>query len=95
MDAPATPAVGDVGQDVRWISERDEQDMVPRHISTVQWEQATGCARAACARIFRDGGTPGVALRAFGLVETEGADWSTAVDRIAQALCTPSLRKAA
>lgn len=69
--------------------------MVPRHISTVQWEQATGCARAACARIFRDGGTPSVALRAFGLVETEGADWITAVDRIAQSLCAPSLRKAA
>jgi hypothetical protein len=69
--------------------------MVPRHINAVQWEQAIGCARAACARIFRDGGTPGAALGAFGLAAAEVADWSTAVDRIAQALCAPPQRKAA
>jgi hypothetical protein len=69
--------------------------MVPRHINAVQWEQAIGCARHACARIFRDGGSPGTALGAFGLIATEGADWSTTVDRIAQALCAPQQRKAA
>jgi hypothetical protein len=69
--------------------------MSPRHISPVQWEQAIGYARAACARIFRDGGTPAAALTAFGLDGGGGAGWNAAVDRIAQALCTPRLRKAA
>ena len=70
--------------------------MLPRHINTVQWHQATGYARQACARIFRDGGTPAEALSAFGLstAATE-LDWSIAVDRIAQVLCAPALRKAA
>ena len=69
--------------------------MFPRHISTVQWEQAVGYARQVCARIFRDGGTPAAALGAFGLPAETGADWSTAVDRIAQILCAPRQRKAA
>ncbi len=69
--------------------------MFPRHISSVQWEQATGYARAACARIFRDGGTPAVALESFGLHIASDADWSTAVDRIALSLCAPQQRKAA
>lgn len=66
-----------------------------RHISSIQWEQSIGCARAACARIFRDGGTPAAALGAFGLSVPDGADWSTAIDRIALALCSPQQRKAA
>ena len=41
--------------------------MFPRHINAVQWEQAIGYARQACARIFRDGGSPATALGAFGL----------------------------
>jgi hypothetical protein len=69
--------------------------MFPRHINTVQWEQAIGYARQACARIFRDGGSPAVALEVFGLADTGSADWSAAVDRIAQALCAPQQRKAA
>jgi len=69
--------------------------MFPRHLNSVQWEQALGYARQACARIFRDGGSPATALKAFGLVDAGGADWSTAVDRIAQALCAPQQRKAA
>lgn len=70
--------------------------MFPRHISPVQWEQAVGYARQACARIFRDGGTPAGALRTFGLIaDPANTDWSTAVDRIAQALCAPTQRKAA
>jgi hypothetical protein len=59
-----------------------------RHITSVQWEQAIGYARQACARIFRDGGSPRAALSAFGLNVADPADWSTAVDRIALALCT-------
>ncbi len=69
--------------------------MFPRHINAVQWEQAVGYARAACARIFRDGGDPASALAAFGLMQSGHADWCTAVDRIAQALCAPAQRKAA
>jgi hypothetical protein len=70
--------------------------MSPRHINPVQWQQATGYARQACARVFRDGGTPAEALHAFGLGSAEpAADWSTAVDRIAQSLCAPAIRKAA
>jgi hypothetical protein len=70
-----------------------------RHISSVQWEQAVGYARETCARIFRDGGSPRVALSAFGLSAARSADWSTVVDRIAQALCAvqraPQPRRAA
>ena len=70
--------------------------MPPRHINPVQWQQAMGYARQACARIFRDGGSPDDAVRAFGLVGGEATtEWGTAVDRIAHALCAPALRKAA
>ena len=69
--------------------------MSPHHINSVQWQQAMGYARQACARIFRDGGSPTEACRAFGLNGESAADWSIAVDRIALALCAPPLRKAA
>jgi hypothetical protein len=75
---------------------RGEEHMLPRHINPVQWQQAMDYARQACARIFRDGGSPSDAVRAFGLVMGEPTtEWSTAVDRIAHALCAPALRKAA
>jgi hypothetical protein len=69
--------------------------MSPHHVNSVQWQQATGYARQACARIFRDGGSPTEACRAFGVALESTPDWSVAVDRIALALCAPSLRKAA
>jgi hypothetical protein len=69
--------------------------MSPHHVNSVQWQQTMGYARQACARIFRDGGTPTEACRAFGLTAEPTADWSVAVDRIALALCAPTLRKAA
>jgi hypothetical protein len=70
--------------------------MFPRHINPLQWTEAVGYARAACARFFRDGIGPAEALRAFGLSEPETpGDWSVAVDRIALALCATPLRKAA
>lgn len=70
--------------------------MFPRHINPLQWSQSVGYARQVCARIFRDGGSPAEALRAFGLgVPAADTDWSTAVDRIAQALCAAPQRKAA
>ncbi len=65
-----------------------------RHINSVQWEQAVGFARQACARIFRDGGSPRAALSAFGL-SADAADWSTAVERIALVLCASPRRQAA
>jgi hypothetical protein len=69
--------------------------MFPRHINSVQWQQAMGYARQACARIFRDGGSAADACRAFGLTAEPAADWAIAVDRIAQALCAPAVRQAA
>ena len=70
--------------------------MFLRHHNPVQWSQAMGYARQACARIFRDGGTPADALAAFGLPAREAlADWNIAVERIAQILCTPRLSAAA
>ena len=63
-----------------------------RHINSVQWEQALGYAREACAGIFRDGGSPRAALSAFGLGVVETVDWSAAVDRIALALCSRPAR---
>lgn len=63
-----------------------------RHINSVQWEQALGYAREACASIFRDGGSPLAALSAFGLGIVGPADWSAAVDRIALALCSRPVR---
>lgn len=72
--------------------------MFPRHINPLQWSQATDHARQVCARMFRDGGSPADAIRAFGLIAptpASGIDWSLAVERIAQSLCAPSLHKAA
>ena len=69
--------------------------MSPRYINPVQWQQSIGYARQACARLFRDGGTPADALAAFNVSGEATADWSTAVERIAQTLCAPALRKAA
>jgi hypothetical protein len=69
--------------------------MSPRYINPVQWQQTMGYARQACARIFRDGGSPAEALSAFGLGAADTTDWSVAVDRIAQSLCARSLRQAA
>lgn len=59
-----------------------------------QWHQAIGVARQACARIFRDGGRPADAVRAFGL-GAEAGDWAKAVAIIAQSLCETPMRRAA
>lgn len=68
--------------------------MSPRHINPVQYTQAVCYARSACARIFRDGGSPDDALKAF-QIENGTRDWSVAVERIAQSLCASPVRKAA
>jgi hypothetical protein len=71
--------------------------MTPEQMNPMQWHQAQGVARQSCARFFRDGGTPADALRAFGITtEIEvNADWSRAVDAIAQTLCASPVRRAA
>jgi hypothetical protein len=66
--------------------------MTPPFSHPVQWQQNIGLARQACARIFRDGGTPADALRVFKLADTDAPrDWAVVVDRIAQALSSSSM----
>lgn len=69
----------------------------PQFANPVQWQQNVGLARAACARIFRDGGAPADALRVFHLDGRDApSDWSVVVDRIAASLSQPvSIRQAA
>jgi hypothetical protein len=68
----------------------------PNHLNPLQWHQSQGVARQVCARIFRDGGTPADAMQVFGLtVSGAKADWCSAVDRIAESLCSFPRRKAA
>jgi hypothetical protein len=69
----------------------------PEHVDPAQWAQAIGVARQACARIFRDGGSPSDALRAFGLAPAPSAatDWSKTVGLIAETICAPRLKRAA
>ncbi|MDX2257768.1 MAG: hypothetical protein NW205_02520 [Hyphomicrobiaceae bacterium] len=71
--------------------------MTPDHLNPAQWAQAQGYARQACARVFRDGGTPAEALEAFGVDHgADRVDWSRAVELIAHALCaSPALKRAA
>ncbi len=69
----------------------------PHNVNPIQWQQNVGLARQACARIFRDGGTPHDALQAFQLPNADKTvAWNTVVDRIAASLAAPQqLRKAA
>ena len=69
--------------------------MARDHINPLQWHQALGVARQSCARLFRDGGTPEDALRAFGLKPSAADDWSHAVELIAEMLCAAPQRRAA
>ena len=71
--------------------------ITPPHVNPVQWQQNVGLARQACARIFRDGGTPVDALHAFKLPASDKTiAWNTVVERIAASLAAPAqLRKAA
>lgn len=71
------------------------RDTSPPHINPMQWHQSVGYARQACARIFRDGGSPADALAAFGVKTGGGADWSRAVELIAEALSAAPVRHAA
>jgi hypothetical protein len=63
----------------------------------MQWHQAVGYARQSCARIFRDGGNPMDAMRAFDICDDERAanDWGKAVEVIAEVLCAQTVKRAA
>lgn len=71
--------------------------MTPHYINPIEWHQAQGIARQTCARFFRDGGKPADALMAFGLPAdaVPAAEWSKAVEAIAEALCMKPLKRAA
>ena len=71
--------------------------MTPTNINSLQWHQALGYSRQACARFFRDGRKPADALIAFGVGARAGEelDWAKAVDVIAEALCSSPQRRAA
>ena len=78
------------------VTRSDDAITRPRHINPVQWNEAVALARQACARVFRNGGTPQEALATFGLAgDGMGlGDWSKAVDRAALSLCR-TIRRAA
>jgi hypothetical protein len=64
----------------------------PSHINPLQWTEALGLARQACARVFRNGGAPADALSSFGLTARGPAqDWSKAVEAIAVSVCSRRL----
>lgn len=68
----------------------------PQFSNPVQWQQNVGLARTACARIFRDGGSPTDALKVFGLDAVQAPnDWSVVVDRIAASLSQPAAQRKA
>ena len=71
--------------------------MTPEHINPMQWHQAMGVARLACARFFRDGGSAADAMRAFGVEarSAEAANWGKAVEAIAYVLCAKPEKRAA
>ena len=69
----------------------------PEYADDMQWHQSLGYARQVCARVFRDGGEPADALKAFGLVsaaDAVGSDWSKAVEKIAEVMCQPRSHQA-
>lgn len=71
------------------------RDAAPSYVDPLQWHQAMGFARQACARIFRDGGSAQDALAAFGLKGSAGADWGRTVEQIAEQLTAAPLRRVA
>ena len=75
-----------------------KMQMTPEYVDQMQWHQTLGFARQICARVFRDGGSPADALKAFGLsrhAASVNGDWSKAVELIAEVMCAPPQRRAA
>ncbi len=77
------------------MSPRTIREAGPAHINPVQWNQSLGYARQACARIFRDGGSPADAATAFGLDAKSVTDWSRAVELVAESLSRVPVRRVA
>ncbi|MGD9668795.1 MAG: hypothetical protein AB7U75_07005 [Hyphomicrobiaceae bacterium] len=73
--------------------------MSPEYINPLQWNEAMGIARQSCARVFRDGGSPVDALKAFGFGRQADRmvdlSWDKAVAYLAEALCSRPVRRAA
>lgn len=67
----------------------------PRSVSPAHWHQSVGYARQACARVFRDGGSPADAVVAFGIKAEGSLDWGRAVEMIADAMCARPARRVA
>jgi hypothetical protein len=67
----------------------------PRSINPAHWHQSVGYARQACARVFRDGGSPAEAVAAFGVTTEAPLDWGRAVEMIADVLCTRPVQRVA
>jgi hypothetical protein len=59
------------------------------YMNPVQWNQALGLARRACADIFEKGGKPQDALTAFKLTQPvcDHAHWGHAITLIAFKIC--------
>lgn len=62
---------------------RSVNNATPAHLNPIQWHQSLGLARQICARVFRDGGTAGDALEAFGVAARSDVTWDKAVEMIA------------
>ncbi|HRY06387.1 MAG TPA: hypothetical protein P5114_04650 [Hyphomicrobiaceae bacterium] len=73
--------------------------MIPEYINPLQWNEAMGIARQSCARVFRDGGSPADAMKAFGLArqahKAAELTWDKVVACVAEALCSRPQRRAA
>ncbi len=73
--------------------------MNPEYINPLQWNEAMGIARQSCARVFRDGGSPADAMKAFGLGrqghKAAELSWDKVVAYVAEALCSRPVRRAA
>lgn len=76
---------------------RIASDLSPAHVNPALWQQSMGLARQSCARIFRDGGRPADALKAFGIRADadKSGDWSRVVTMIAEQLSATPVRRAA
>lgn len=70
---------------------RFDDEITPSHVNPIQWQQSVGLARQICARVFRDGGSAGDALAAFGLAPTSDLSWDKAVDLMAAELTRQSM----
>ena len=67
----------------------------PTALNPIHWQQSLGLARQICARVFRDGGTPGQALVAAGLAFRADVGWDKAVEQIAETMSRATGRRAA